>query len=99
MTDKRKLELSKMLLKMGDALEIEGDKKDDIMILHLSSIFSFLAGVVLEDDDIIGVSDLLSMFSARKVLDDLESRGLVPKIGKSNNDFIDDIDSIEIDDN
>jgi hypothetical protein len=69
--DKR-LDLSAKFVQMGQALMQEGDEVKDNGVALMGTILIFLGGIVLEDDDIFKFSELVGMFSAKKMLDNME---------------------------
>jgi hypothetical protein len=66
---KRRLELSTMFLEMGQSLIDEGKKSKDLGVSQVGTMFIFLAGIVYDDDDIFKFSELISMFSAKKLME------------------------------
>ena len=68
----RRLELSSKFLEMGQALIKEGKDKKDYSITQSGSFIILIAGLILEENDIVEFSNLCSMFSAKKLLDGLE---------------------------
>jgi hypothetical protein len=71
----RKIDLSTKFIKMGQALMEEGDDKNDSSISLLGTILIFLGGISLEDDDVYKFSELVSMFSAKKMIESMEKSG------------------------
>lgn len=72
----RRLDLSSKFMQMGQSLISEGKKEKDLALAQTGSIFIFISGLMLgDDDDIFKFSDLCSMFSAKKVLDNLQEDG------------------------
>ncbi len=67
----RKLDLSAKFLKMGQSLQIEGDLNDDVDISMLGTNLIFLGSLALSDEDLYKFSELVSMFTAKKTIDDL----------------------------
>lgn len=67
----RHLELCSKFMEMGHALIKEGDDKKDYVISQSGSFFILLAGVMFSEEDIFELSELCSMFSAKKVLDNM----------------------------
>lgn len=57
---------------MGKALVEEGNEKHDPIIAQLGNIIIFLGGICFEDEDVIKFSDLVSMYSAKKLVETLE---------------------------
>ena len=72
----RRLDLSVKFMTMGQSLILEGQEKKDISVSQIGTTLIFISGLLLgEDEDINKFSDLCSMFSARTILDSLESEG------------------------
>jgi len=69
--DKR-LDLSAKFVQMGQALMKEGEDTKDNSVVLMGTILIFMGGLILEDEDIQKFSELVSMFSAKKVLDSME---------------------------
>jgi len=69
-----RLDLSTKFIQMGQALMEEGDEKRDNGQALMGTILIFLGGIVLEDEDIYKFSELVSMFSAKKMLDTMEQQ-------------------------
>jgi len=68
----RRLELSSKFLEMGQALIKEGKEKKDYCITQSGSFIILMAGLILEENDVVEFSNLCSMFSAKKLLIGLE---------------------------
>lgn len=76
----RRLDLSSKFMQMGQSLILEGKKESDLALSQVGTIFIFMSGLMLgDDDDIFKFSDLCSMFSAKKVLDSLQDDGNIMK--------------------
>jgi hypothetical protein len=69
--DKR-LDLSAKFVQMGQALMKEGEETRENGIALMGTILIFMGGLMLEDEDIHKFSELVSMFSAKKMLDTME---------------------------
>lgn len=67
----RKLDLSAKFLKMGQSLQLEGDLNNDVDVSMLGTNLIFLGSLALSVDDLYKFSELVSMFTARKTIDDL----------------------------
>lgn len=72
MTD-RHLELSGKFLEMGQALIKEGDEKKDYVIKQSGTFFTLIGGLMYDEKDVLLFSELCSMFSAKKVLENMEN--------------------------
>jgi hypothetical protein len=57
---------------MGKALVEEGKEKNDHIISQLGSMIIFLGGICFDDDDVIKFGEIVSMFSAKKLIEALE---------------------------
>lgn len=68
----RHLELSSKFMEMGHSLMKEGDEKKDYNISQAGSFFILIAGLMFSEEDVFSFSELCSMFSARKVLDNMK---------------------------
>lgn len=69
--DKR-LDYSAKFVQMGQALMKEGDDVKDNGLALMGTILIFMGGIMLEDEDIFKFSELISMFSAKKMLENME---------------------------
>tara|TARA_R110000803_G_scaffold74903_4_gene139104 strand:+ start:21910 stop:22284 length:375 start_codon:yes stop_codon:yes gene_type:complete len=67
---KRHTIISDKLFKMAEALILEGDESGDYIIQSTGNFIMLLSGIMGNARDMKTVSDLLAMFSAKKVLDD-----------------------------
>lgn len=65
----RQLDLSAKFIQMGQALMIEGKENDNKNISLVGTILVFLGGITLNDRDVLKFSELVAMFSAKKLLD------------------------------
>lgn len=68
----RRLELTSKFVQMGKSLVEEGKEKNDQIISQLGSMIIFLGGICFDDEDVIKFGDLVSMFSAKKLIEALE---------------------------
>lgn len=68
----RRLQLTSKFVQMGKALVEEGREKDDPIIAQLGSMIIFLGGICFEDEDVMKFGDLVSMYSAKKLVESLE---------------------------
>ena len=69
----RRLEISSKLIEMGNALIIEGKKNNDFTITQTGAFLIFMGGMMFDENDIQLFGQLCSMFSAKKILDNLEN--------------------------
>ena len=70
----RRLELTTKLMRMGEALMQEGDETKDVTISQIGVIIIFMGGLLFDENDVNKFSDLVSMFSAKKLIENMESR-------------------------
>ena len=70
---KRHLDLSAKFIQMGQALMDEGRDSEDSTISLVGTNLIFLGGIILSENDVKKFSELVSMFSAKKLLDDMVS--------------------------
>lgn len=68
----RRLELTTKFMKMGQALMQEGAECGDVTISQLGTMLIFLGGLAFDENDVNKFSELVSMFSAKKLFDNLE---------------------------
>lgn len=68
----RHLDVSDKLLNMANALSKEADESDDVILAQTSNLLMLVSGVMAEKEDIDKLSDICAMFSAKKILDELE---------------------------
>jgi len=71
--EKRKYDLSIKLIQMGQALVTEGKSKKDYSITQVGNILTMCSTLVLNEVDTYEFATLCSMFSSKKILDDLEN--------------------------
>ena len=69
---KRHLDISGKLLNMAKALSEEAAESDDVILARTSNLLMLVSGVMMEKKDIDKLSEICSMFSAKKILDELE---------------------------
>jgi hypothetical protein len=72
MTD-RHLELSGKFIEMGQALVKEGKEKSDYKITQSGTFFTLIGGLMYDEKDVSLFAELCSMFSAKKVLENMEN--------------------------
>jgi hypothetical protein len=61
-------ELSEKLYNLGITLGDEGEKKEDFIIGTTGNLLVFIAGLLYDEDDLYFISEMLTMFSAKKIL-------------------------------
>lgn len=69
----RHLDISGKLIEMGQSLMLEGNKSKDINIEQTGSFMILIGGLILDEGDVLEFGRLCSMYSAKKILDNLES--------------------------
>lgn len=62
-------ELSQKLFKLGESLADEGREINDYTITATGNLLIFIAGLIYDEDDLFFMSELVSMFSTKKVID------------------------------
>ncbi len=72
MTD-RHLELSGKFIEMGQALVAEGRKDKDYVITSAGTFFTLIGGLMYDEKDVSLFAEICSMFSAKKVLENMEN--------------------------
>lgn len=82
--EQRRLDLSGKLLKMGDALVLEGRDAMDGCVMQTGSTLLLLSSIISSEEDMFVLGEFVSMFSAKKVLEEMEAKQR-PQIG---DDFI-----------
>lgn len=65
-------ELGIKILKIGEALVMEGIEKDDYNIHNIGNIMLFLSSIIYDEDDIRLFSDLCGMLAAKNMMEDSE---------------------------
>jgi hypothetical protein len=80
--EERRLDLSGKLVKMGDALILEGRDARDGCVMQTGSTLLLLSSIIASEQDMFIFGEFISMFSAKKVLDDMEEKeAQKPQIG------------------
>lgn len=69
-------DLSVKFFQMGQALIQEGQEKKDFTITNVGNFLVFIAGIMLDEDDIDYMSNIFAMYSAKKLLDEHASTDL-----------------------
>jgi hypothetical protein len=72
MTD-RHLELSGKFIEMGQALVAEGRKDKDYVITSAGTFFTLIGGLMYDEKDVSLFAEICSMFSAKKVLENMDN--------------------------
>ena len=70
-------ELSTKLLKIGEALIVEGNEKSDFNISTVGNVILFLSSIIYNDDDILLFSELCGMVAAKNMVEDNQIMGLL----------------------
>lgn len=87
----RHLDLSMKFLEMGQALINEGNEKGDYSISSCGSFMILIGGLILDEDDIFMFGELCSMFSSKKILEDMQNNSSYQsEINKLKNQTYDD---------
>ena len=68
----RRLDVSAKLIEMGQSLMIEGKDSKDFAIAQTGSFMVLIGGLLFEERDIYAFGELCAMYSAKKVLENLE---------------------------
>ena len=69
-------DLSIKFFQMGQSLIMEGQEKKDFTITNVGNFLVFIAGIMLDEDDVDYMSNMFAMFSAKKLLDEHASTDL-----------------------
>lgn len=77
-TQKRREDLSTKFQKMGQALIQEGFSVSDENIIQSGTLLIILSNLITNDEDMFIFGEICTMFSAKKILDDMETRGEFP---------------------
>ncbi len=67
----RRLELSSKFMEMGQALINEGNESKDYTVLQMGTFMILMSTTVFSDEDTYMFGELCSMFSAKKMLDEM----------------------------
>ncbi len=85
----RRLDLSTKFLKMGQTLIIEGREEGDLGIAQTGAILVFMGGLLIGgDEDIFKFSELCSMFSSKRILDEMNLSDEIGSVDESKYDEI-----------
>jgi hypothetical protein len=68
----RHLELTSKLIEMGSALMVEGEQNKDYIITQTGTFMILLGGLMFNEEDVEQFGLLCSMFSAKKLLDNID---------------------------
>ena len=68
----RRLQLTSKFVQMGKALVEEGKASGDLIIAQLGSMIIFIGGICFDDEDVIKFGDVVSMYSAKKLIESME---------------------------
>lgn len=77
----RNAELGAKFLEMGTALAEEGTKSENNQVKQAGSIMMLLAGLMIDEDDMMMFQLLSSMFTAKKILDTMSDSPLIGMLG------------------
>jgi hypothetical protein len=70
-------EIAIKLLKVGEALIMEGEDKEDYTILNVGNFIIFISSLLYDESDIHLFSELCSMMAAKKMMDESEMMNLL----------------------
>lgn len=70
--DNRHLVISSKLIEMGNALMKEGYETKDFSVTQTGTFLILIGGVLFSEEDVKLFGQLCSMFSSKKILDNLE---------------------------
>jgi hypothetical protein len=91
MTD-RHLELSGKFIEMGQALVTEGRNDKDYVITSAGTFFTLIGGLMYDEKDVSLFAEICSMFSAKKVLENMDNdMDLIKDIGINTNQNYEDL--------
>ena len=76
--NERRLDISEKLLKLGSSLIIEGSETEDINITQSGAILVLVSSIILSDKDLFIISEMCSMFTAKKILESQQSMNINP---------------------
>jgi hypothetical protein len=74
--NERRLDISEKLLKLGSALIIEGTENNDVNITQSGAILVLVSSVILSEKDLFIISEMCSMFTAKKILESQQNMGV-----------------------
>lgn len=69
----RRLDLSSKFIEMGQALMMEGKENKDYAVSQTGTFLILIGGILFDENDVQLFGQLCSMFSAKKVLDNMEA--------------------------
>ena len=70
--DNRHLVVSSKLIEMGNALMKEGYESKDFSITQTGTFLILIGGILFSEEDVKSFGQICSMFSSKKILDNLE---------------------------
>lgn len=70
--EERYNELGLKILKIGEALIMEGNEKDDYNIVSVGNIMLFISSIIYDENDIKLLSELCSMIAAKNMIENDE---------------------------
>lgn len=70
-------EIAVKLLKVGEALIMEGEDKEDYTILNVGNFIIFISSLLYDESDIHLFSELCGMMAAKKMMDESEMMNLL----------------------
>lgn len=70
-------EISMKLLRVGEALIMEGEDKEDFTILSVGNFIIFISSILYDENDVQLFSEFCSMMAAKKMMSDNELMDLL----------------------
>ncbi len=70
-------EISMKLLRVGEALIMEGEDKEDFTILSVGNFIIFISSIIYDENDVHLFSEFCSMMAAKKMMGDSELMDLL----------------------
>lgn len=68
--EERYTELGLKILRIGEALIMEGNEKEDYNIVSVGNIMLFISSIIYDENDIKLISELCSMVAAKNMMED-----------------------------
>ena len=74
MNEAKRIDVSNKLMKMGSVLTKEGVACEDHNIAEVGTAMIMLSALILDDKDMFIFSEICAMFTAKKILDDMDRK-------------------------
>ena len=74
MNEAKRIDVSNKLMKMGGVLTKEGVACEDYNIAEVGTAMIMLSALILDDKDMFIFSEICAMFTAKKILDDMDRK-------------------------